>query len=225
MNRKIVLGILALGVFAIGVGLLTPDKQPAGPEQDLPWQVKTTPDGGTRVFGVALGRSTLGEAEARIGEKAKVVLFASQASEYAAKASYDGANLAGMHARLVFSLAVPRPELAQMLLRGRHITMTESGAREAQPAPKDAGRLRWATIGEITYVPEADVKEESLRKRFGAPAWRVREPETGAVHLLYPALGLDVAVHVQANEVFRYLPPAEFEEAMTPLLRGGEPLP
>ncbi len=224
MNRKTVLGILALGLLAAGLALLMPDKRPPDPGRDLPWQLKLTPDGQTRVFGVALGHSTLGEAEARIGEKAKLAVSASPAGEYAAQAFYDETNLQGMHANLLFSLAAPQLELQQMFQRGQHIATTGDGARKAEPAPKDAGQLRWTTIDMVTYIPASDVDEEALHERFGAPTKRVRDPKTGAVHLLYEALGLDVAVHGQAREIFRYLPPAEFEEAMAPLLQEGEPL-
>jgi len=224
MDRKIIFGILAFSVLAIGVGLLMPGKQPTGPARDLPWQVKVMPDGGTRVFGVELGRSTLGEAEMRIGDTAKAALFASQAGEYAAEAYYDGVNLSGLHAKLVLSLAVPQPELTEMFGRGLRISTAESGARKVELTPQDEGRLRWAVISMITYIPSADVSEELLRKRFGAPAQRIREPGSGVVHWLYPALGLDLALPADGKRVFQYLPPEKFSEAMAPLLREGEVL-
>lgn len=222
MDRKIILGILAFSVVAIGVGLRMPGKQPAGPAQDLPWQVKVMPDGGTRVFGVELGRSTLGEAEMRIGDQAKVALFAAPAGDYAAEAYYDGVNLSGLHAKLVLSLAVPQAELAEMFGRGLRISTAESGARKVDLAPQDEGSLRWAVISMITYIPSTDVSEDLLRKRFGAPAQRVRETGGAVVHLLYPALGLDVALPAEGKRVFQYLPPGKFAEAMAPLLSAGE---
>ena len=66
MAKKIIFGILVLGVFVISVNFLIPVSvekegdainQPAA--QFLPWHIEPTAQGSIRVFGLTLGESTL----------------------------------------------------------------------------------------------------------------------------------------------------------------------
>jgi hypothetical protein len=62
--------------------------------------------------------------------------------------------------------------------------------------------------------------EALLEKRFGAPAERITESETGIVHWIYPDKGMDLARDPKGKVVIQYVSPADLP-GLTQPLRGG----
>lgn len=220
MDRKIIAGILALVLAAIGIGMLFPGTPGEQRRPGLmPWQIEPLPDGTSRIFGVTLGRTTLRESEGLFGDEPEVSLFVAD-GRYAAEAYYEEVWLSGLKAKVVLALDVPQETLAGYYDRGARIAKTESGGSKVTLGSADRRALDRFPVGAITYIPAAALDEELIGRRFGEPAERLAEGEE-ATHYLYPSKGLDIALSAKGKAVLQYLPPARFEELAAPL-RGGK---
>lgn len=212
---------LLVTLVLLALALLFPLGQEAPPpgQSWLPWQIERV-DGTTRVFGLTLGRSTLSEAEAKFAETAEVSLFAGRdGGGYAVEGYFDEVVMGGLRAKVVVSVALEQGMMARMFDRGARVATVGSGERKVTLHPDDVDLVKHSPIGSLTYLPRANLDEATLRKRFGEPARRVEEPQGAVVHLLYPEIGLDIAVSEKEKETFQYVPPADFERLTAPLAR------
>ncbi|WP_303908311.1 hypothetical protein [Thiohalomonas denitrificans] len=216
MFISVLLGTLAL--IMLGIFVL-PGHEPEGPGR-MPWQIEPV-DGTTRVFGLTLGESTLADAESVIGEEAEVSLFRSPEGLIDIEAYFDEATMGGLKSKIVLIMALSETERDAMYHRGIRIATMGSGTRKVTLAPEDQRRVRRAPIASLTYLPRIDLEPELLIQRFGEPARRIEEPEEETVHWLYPALGLDIAVHEEGREVFQYVSPDDFGRVIQPLREGA----
>lgn len=216
MKNRVFWSILLGGLLlvAIGVMLPAPDIERS---QFLPWQIEHTPEGATRVFGITLGETSLNEAEKILRSSAEATLFATPEGQYRVEAYFDKVVLGGFSAKMVMVIGVPPDEAEAMFLRGARIATLGSGTNKVTLSSDDARRVFTLPIVGLTYLTRASVDDELLRKRFGEPAERIREPETGSVHWLYPKLGLDVAVDEKGKAVMQYVRPADFARLEKPL--------
>jgi len=212
----VAVGALALLALAfIAPALFVEPKPPT----DLPWQVQVTPQGGVQVFGVTVGESTLGDVERRFGTS-EVTLFRSPQGTTALEAFFESVNLSGLDAKVVVGLRIPPGELNAMYERGARAANLGSGTQKVTLASEDQARVKGAVVETLTYMPFINLKQELVARRFGEPAEKWKEPESGVVHWLYPKFGLGVAFSESAKEVLQYVPPAEFARLRDPLLKG-----
>lgn len=218
---RTILGIVAFAVVAIAVGILFTDGGDRRAPSDLPWQVQTSPDGGSRVLGITLGQTPLAAVESRLGEEAEVTLFVSPDGKYSAEAYFDNVDLSGLRARLVLTMALAPKRLEAIYSRGLRISRAQSGARKVSMAPEDAAEVRRSPIAGITYMPRINLDETIITQRFGIPAERIREPDNTVVHWLYPRKGVDIALDARGKEVFQYVRPDKFETIAQPLRDRG----
>lgn len=221
MERKIYWTVAIVSV-AILVGTFFMTGEPTE-KNDLPWHIEhPTPDT-VSIFGLTLGRSNASEAEQRFKEEAKPSLFKSPAGEMVAEMFFEQVDLAGLRSRIVLTIAVPEAELKGMYERGLRMSGTGSG-KKITLTPEDVARLRALPISSLTYIPGIRLDEAVLLKRFGQPAQRVREKESGAIHWLYPQNGLDLTLGGDEKPLMQYVPPKDFEKLARPLLANGEVL-
>lgn len=221
MSRHVFLTVLIGSVVLLALALLIPAPEPEVRPDQLPWQVRTLPDGTSRVFGVTLDRTTMGEAEAAFGEEAKVSLFVSSDDEYAVEGYFDALILDGLKARMVLNVALPETDLEAMYDRGLRISTLGSGSRRVTLHPDDLARVRNTPVSAITYMPDLDLEPALVEKRFGAPQRRIEDPdeESAIVHWLYPGKGLDIALSEAGQDVLQYVPPRDFQQLVRPLKR------
>lgn len=222
MDKKIILGVIALIVVTISLVLMVPDKSVSTPDT-LPWKIThPTPDT-TRVFGITLGKSTLDEVANtyKYETELEVSLFKPTDEKLAVEGFFEEVNFNGLKAKIIMTIAVPAAELQGMFERGLRMNSTPSGKRITLTAD-DLTRVRSLPVASLTYMPTTRLEESVIAKRFGEPAQRVREKKTGLIHWLYPQNGLDVVL--DAKPFFQYLSPKDFELASAPLLANGEVL-
>lgn len=209
-------GIASVAIFA--GSFFMPGKP--GDKSELPWHIEhPTPDK-TRVFGLTLGSSTTNEAEQSFREEAKPSLFKSSSGKLVAEMFFEQVTLAGLKSKIVATVAVPDAELLAMYERGLRISGTSSG-KKITLAPEDAARVRALPIVSLTYMPSVRLDEGIISKRFGQPAQRIKEKESGAIHWLYPQNGLDITLGGDEKPVLQYVPPKDFDKLVTPLLNNG----
>lgn len=229
MERHVFLSVLAFTLLALVVGIFViPGQPPQQNPTDLPWQVQPVGDS-VRVFGLTLGKSTLGEAEPRFGAEAEISLFAPTKGAMAVEAFFESVTLAGLRAKLVLTADLTPEQLQGIYNRGTRIATMGSGTRKVTLSADDLALVRATPVGSITYLPRTDINAELVEKRFGVPAQKIREKgdkeQEGAVHWLYPSRGLDIALRDKGQDVLQYLPPAKFNQVMAPLQASGQVVP
>jgi hypothetical protein len=222
MDKKIILGVVALAIVSIILLLLAPDNAVHTPDT-LPWNIThPTPDT-TRIFGITLGKTTLDQtAEVFKGQaEVEISLFKPTDGKLGVEAFVEEVNYNGLKAKIIMNIAVPTEELQGMYQRGLRINSTPSGKRITLTYD-DLIRVRNSPIASLTYLPTVSLEEATITKRFGEPAQRVRENMTGAIHWLYPQHGLDIVLGGKEKPLLQYLSPKDFELLSAPLLANGE---
>lgn len=220
MDKKIILGVIALIIFSITFLLMLPEP-PKQSTATLPWNITHPSPGMSRVFGITLSESSLQDLETVFKEQSEISLFKSDDDKMLIEAFFDELNLNGLKAKFVMTVAVPEEELKGIYNRGLRMNSTPSGKRITL-TPEDLARVRQAPVSSLTYLPSTRIDEAIFTKRFGVPAERIREKKSGAVHWLYPDHGLDVTLGEGEKPLLQYVSPKDFQLLRAPLLAQGE---
>ncbi|MCB1752242.1 MAG: hypothetical protein KDI74_11025 [Gammaproteobacteria bacterium] len=216
MDRKIILGVIALTLVTLALAILLPGGRSTGPNPKLPWNITLDEAGLPTVFGLTLGKSTLGEARRNFQEQGVTNLFVSPQRKFAVETYFQSLYLSGIKADMVVALDLQQAQLAAYYNRGLRISQLESGAKKVQLTEQDLETLEQGVIGSITYIPSADLTEELIRDRFGEPRKKIAE-KSGIAHWIYPEKGLDIALNPDGREIFQYVLPSRFDALIAPL--------
>ncbi len=209
--------MLLFSIAAVVIGLLLPGAPKPEPPRHLPWQIKVLPSGSSRVFGVTLGETTLGQMEAQIKKEAEVSLFAADKGRKVVEAYFHNVMLDGLKAKLVATLGFDKEQLQAIFDRGARIATLAQGKRKVTLSDPDLALARNTPVVAITYLPAIDLDEQTVQRRFGPPAEKIPEKAGKVVHWLYPDKGLDIAIGKESKEVLQYVPPGEFGRLVEPL--------
>lgn len=216
-GKRIFWWVLGVTLAAVGLAVMLPGGPPPESPRFLPWQIEVLPDGRSRVFGIRLGESPLGELEQKLQQEAEISLFASDGGSKSVEAYFNSVTLSGLKARMVAVLGLDEATLQQMFDRGERIATYAQGQRKVTLSDADLALARRSPVVAITYLPRTDLDEATITRLFGTPARTIAEPGGRIVHWLYPDKGLDVAMDRQGKEVFQYVPPRDFERLTKPL--------
>lgn len=220
MGKHVFLSVLGFTLVAIVVGIFILPGQEAR-NAKMPWQIELTPDGGSRVLGVELGKTPLGEVEYNFGEPAEVSMFVPEQGAKVVEAYFDSVDLNGIRAKVVLVLQLDTEQLEAMYADGVRLANMGGGRRKVTLSDADLEKLKGFPAMSMTYIPRANLDEEIVLNRFGEPAERVAEPEGKTVHWLYPDKGLDVAIKAEEKEVLQYVRPDQFDFIRAPLMELG----
>jgi hypothetical protein len=229
MKKSIVALILVAAVVAVLWVFRPAGERTARPVEGLPWQIEALPDGGSRVFGLTLARSTLGEARNRLGADMQVAVIAATEETGSLEAYYGDFTAGVLTGKLVLVAAADRETVERLRSRAVKWEYMESATRRYTLNPDDLPLVWQAPIATITFIPSANLEEETVLARFGAPRERIRSSEQ-LEHFLYPDQGLDLALDGKGKEVLQYVAPREFARLREPLVRAAsanttKPLP
>jgi hypothetical protein len=218
MDRKIILGVVGaalLGFFA--VLLLIPPTIDDG-EVRLPWRTATNAAGQTQVFGFTLGETSLAEVRELFGQEGTINLFETpgRPERYGVEVYFEQVYLQSLRADFVITLDVDQSTLEAMYERGLRISQLGSGSKKIKLDPVDVEALLPRPIRSITSLPQARLDEPLIERRFGTPAERRTEPETGIVHWLYPERGIDIARDPKGKVVIQYVSQSDVAQLLAP---------
>ena len=209
-------GVLAaVVVLALLLPFFVPVGGPAPDEASLPWRIEVDGTGGSSVFGLRPGVSTLADVRRRFGPDATVALVAAPGETGTLEGYYDNVALGFVVAKLVVTLDASRATVAAM--RGRVVDSKymESTTRRMTLHVDDLAAAERMPVRAISVIPAVSLDEVAVVQRFGAPTERIAVSDT-QTHLLYPARGLDVLINSEGKELLQYVAPRDFET----LLRG-----
>jgi hypothetical protein len=216
---KFALSIIALIIAALVIPFLIPGagKQVGvDPNSNLPWQISVDGQGGSQVFGLVPGTSTLAEVRARLGGEPELAIIAAPNESGSVEAYYSQVALGFVLAKVIVTVDLPESEISAMRSRAPKAEFMESTTVKIRLHASDLPRVEQARIKAISVIPTVNLDEATLIQRFGAPVERVVTGEK-QVHLLYPAQGLDIILDAGGKELLQYVAPRDFPALVAPL--------
>jgi len=202
---KYFIALLIIILVTVGLTFFNNDGQQSDePLTGLPWQIDKLPDGDTRVFGITLGRTTLGEAIELLGDDLDLAIIAAPHETGALEAYYSRYSAGPITGKLILMQEIS-PET---LLTLRKRAFKDGGTRKYHLHPDDLPLAYRTPVKVITFLPSLNLDEEIIQARFGIPAEIIQV--YSQQHLLYPDKGLDLIFDTDNKEVLQYLSPNEF---------------
>ncbi len=208
---KYLFSLLLIALIAVSLLLFNSSKQPDNAQRNdeqvtgLPWQIERLPDGDTRVFGITLGKTTLGEAIGLLGDDMKLALIAAPHESGTVEAYYSHHSAGPITGKMILVLDIPDDVLSPL----RERAFQDGGTRRYRLHPDDLAVAYQAPVRFINFMPSFNLDEEIVQTRFGTPA-EVIQPGEQLQHWLYPDKGLDLILNADGKEVLQYLRPDEF---------------
>lgn len=197
---------------------IAPGEPPSGDRGDanLPWKIAVDGRGGSTVFGLQPGTSTLPEVRARFGPDLAVAVIAVPGETGTLEGYYDQVALGFVMAKMVITLDAAPSLVAAMRERAVRSKHMESTTRRISLHADDLALAERLPVRAISVIPAGSLDEPTVVQRFGPPVERIAASPT-QTHLLYPALGLDVLIDSEGKELLQYVAPRDFEVLHAPL--------
>ncbi|UCV12623.1 hypothetical protein KI614_05255 [Dechloromonas denitrificans] len=186
------------------------------PNSNLPWQIETDGQGGSRVFGLQPGSSTLADVRRQLGSEIEVAIVAEPNEIGMLEGYYAQVSLGFVMAKVIVTVDLPADAVSAMRERALKAKHMESTTRKITLHPDDLAAAGSMRIKAISVVPTINLDEATIVQRFGQPDERLVVSEK-RVHLLYPTRGLDVVVDTEGKELLQYVAPRDFASLREPL--------
>lgn len=220
MKTSIAFLFLIIAVIALSALFRSGEKPAVQAVEGLPWQIEVLPDGGSRVFGLTLAHSTLGDARGRFGIDMEIAVIAAPGEPGSLEAYSSSVTTGAIIGKIILVADVDRETVARLRQRAIKSVHMDSSTRKYILHHDDL-TLAWrAPIASVTFIPAASLDEQTVLRRFGAPAERIRVDER-VEHFLYPDKGLDLALDSKGKEVLQYVAPRQFARLREPLIKAA----
>lgn len=217
---KLALSLIALVLLALIVPFLMPgpgQQEGVDPNSNLPWQITVDAQGGTSVFGLKPGISTLGEVRQRLGGEIEVAIIAEPNELGSLEAYYSQVPLGFVLAKVIVTVDATNEAISAMRERAVKAKHMESMTRKITLQPDDMAAAELLPVRAISVIPTVNLDEATIVQRFGEPGERIVLSEK-RMHLLYPKQGLDILLDQDGKELLQYVAPQYFERLREPLL-------
>jgi hypothetical protein len=206
MEKKIIFWVVSLSFVAVALAILLPGGRPADSHPRLPWDIQLSTQGEVEVFGLTLGRSTLAEARDDFQMEGKVSLFITESGKPALEAYFEQVFLSGLRADFILVLDANDETLQRLYDHGSRISRTTDTTRKVVLGSDDLSQVSNLPIKLINYIPYANLDESLVINRFGPPAEKITESETGVSHWIYPERGFSIGLNPEGKELIQYMP-------------------
>ncbi len=216
--KKSILIVIALAAIVLAVTLLRPTTGERNTQAitGLPWQIEILPDGHSKVFGLTLGASTLGDARQRFGSDMEVAVISAPGEAGSLEAYYPQVTAGVLTGKMILTAALDKESVERMRQRAVKKQHMESSTRKFSLDPDDLAQAYDTLIESITFIPSASFDADIAVSHFGQPAERIRMSER-AENLLYPAQGLALTLDSEGKEILQYVAPKHFARLRDPL--------
>ena len=217
---KFALYLFAFVIAALVIPFFIPNSgktEGIDPNSNLPWQITLDGQGGSTVFGLKPGVSTLGEVRRRFEPELELAIVARPDEIGALEGYYSSVPLGFVMARMIVTVDVSNELVFAMRERALKAKHMESTTRKITLNAEDVAAADLLPVKAISIIPTVNLDESTVIQRFGQPGERVVVSEK-RVHLLYPQQGLDVVVDSDGKELLQYVAPRNFASLREPLL-------
>lgn len=213
---KITYSILALCIIAI---LITWTQLPEISRDDrritaLPWIIQTDAQGGSRVFDLDIGQSSIAQAEKVFQDTAEFGIFIESNGQQSLEAFFGQVRLAGLQARAVLNLQVDEATLNRYAAEAIDKSGQPSNSYKLKLPDELLPQLLQHSFTSLTYLPKLNIEDELITLRFGKPA-RTEIPKEKIRIWLYPEKGLSITRVEDEKPVFHYVRPRDFERYLS----------
>lgn len=188
----------------------------------LPWQIEKLADGNTRIFGLVPEISTLAQARELLGSDLSIAVIAAPNETGTLEAFHDSLAAGFVTGKLILTMDATPETVSAMKQRAQKSDYMESSTRKYTLSAADLDSAYRLPIRAIGFIPTVNLDPETVEKRFGRPAERLRS-SANSEHFLYPDQGLDIAVNSEGKELLQYVAPSRFEALRDLLVRNIKP--
>ena len=216
---KFALYLIAFVVAALIIPFFIPSsgkQEGVDPNSNLPWQITLDGQGGSSVFGLKPGVSTLGEVRQRFGSEMELAIVAEPNEVGTLEGYYSAVSLGFVMAKMVVTVDAKNEAIIAMRDRALRAKHMDSTTRKITLNADDVAAADQMLVKAISVIPTVNLDEATVIQRFGQPGERVEISEK-RVHLLYPQQGLDVVVDGNGKELLQYVAPRNFASLREPL--------
>jgi len=205
-------------LFTILIGLviytLWPLESGRSPVTIHVWDAHINTQGHLNVLDVVLGETTLKQAEAILLTQSERALFLelnegepqSESIEAFFPTSPD-------RVQMIIELNAPDELLQRIKSRALRTIVFPSGSAKMTIAPEDMIDVEALTARSITYIPNTALDIALVTQHFGQAKQQIRDNDNN-LHLLYPALGLDVVLPPKGKPLLQFVPPDQFDRLL-----------
>jgi hypothetical protein len=186
----------------------------------MPWEVDPVSGGFSRVFGITLGQSTLGDAIDQMGESLQIAIVTPLAvpSETSAaippssalEAYVEPMRTQFLSGRLVISVKTRAEDLVAWRERSVRHQKSDTGAHLDSLSSEDMIIARRATIIGLTYIPGAKLDESVIQTRFGNDGYR-QNINADLVEWKFPSKGVVISLNAKGRDLLQYVAPKDFD--------------
>lgn len=217
---KFALYVIGFILAALIIPFLIPQSgDGTDPERNLPWQIEVDGQGGSKVFGLQPGVSTLADVKAVLGSELEVAIVAQPDEVGMIEAYYSQVALGFVLAKMVVTIDLEQEAVNAMRERALKAKHMDSTTRKITLHPDDLAQLERLPVRAFAVIPTVNLDEATVIQRFGQPKERIQVSEK-RVHLLYPQQGLDIVVDGDGKELLQYVAPRHFGLLRDPLLKA-----
>ncbi len=185
------------------------------------WDAKVNEQGRLNVLGVVLGETTLKQAETVLYTRSERALFVALKEGQPPKETLEAFfPTSPDRAKIVIELDASPALMARIKSNAYSPMAFPSGNAKLEIAPEHNAEIDNQVAKSLTYIPPLDLTPEMVEQHFGKTTQQIVDTD-GNIHLLYPALGLDVLIAREGNPLLQFVPPAEFERLLTLLKQNS----
>lgn len=216
---KFALSLIAFVILALLLPFVVPiggKSEGINTERHLPWQIEVDGQGGSSVFGIKPGVSTLVDVRRELGGEIEVAIIAEPNEIGTLEGYYAQVPLGFVLAKMVVTIDASTDVVEAMRERALKAKHMESTTRKITLHPDDLVLADSLPIKAVSVIPTVNLDEATVVQRFGAPGERLAVSDK-RVHLLYPERGLDVVVDADGKELLQYVAPRSFSLLREPL--------
>jgi len=130
--------------------------------QGLPWQIEVLAEGRSRVFGITLGRDTLGQAREQLGPDMELAIIGTDGTDSNLEMYYDRYTAGVFSGKLILSAELPAERLTQMMEHSIKKDYLKTGARKIRLHPDDLPDAWQAPLTAITFIPTVNLDANNL---------------------------------------------------------------
>ncbi|MEJ2619741.1 MAG: hypothetical protein P8163_05655 [Candidatus Thiodiazotropha sp.] len=206
MEKKINFWVISLSVVTDALAILLPGGRKVDTDPKLPWDIQVSANNEIEVFDLTLNKSLLPEARAIFDLPGKVNLFVGEDGQPALEAYFERVFLSGLRGDFILTLKADERLLNQLVDRGSRISRTSDTTHKIVLGSEDLRIADKLPIELINYIPAANLDEELINSRFGQPADKIVETETGITHWIYPDKGMTIGLNPEGKELIQYMP-------------------
>lgn len=188
----------------------------------MPWEIDPVTGGFSRVFGITLGQSTLGDAIDQMGESLQIAIITPLAApngtsettistpSSALEAYVEPMRTQFLSGRLVISVKTRAEDLVAWRERSVRHQKSDTGAHLDSLSSEDMMIARHAKIVGLTYIPSAKLDESVIQHRFGNDGYRMNI-NSDLIEWKFPSKGLVISLNTKGRDLLQYVAPKDFE--------------